>query len=158
MQLDPLEAEILKKLERLSEGGTLDLERPSLHHVHPGSSVPPGVDEETQESHLSPNMSLWLYHREKLNAGRERGFVWRLTAITQAAKDYQTQLARPPTYIDPDSEKNANDRDEAILRWTGKRPEEVAVWEHCSYSYVRKVRRLHKLNQMTGEPVEELCA
>jgi hypothetical protein len=150
MQLDTLEAEILNKLEMLSEGGTCDLDRPNLHRVHPGSSVPPGVDEEAQESHLRPEMSLWAYHKGKLAKARTEPFGRRLTAIAEAEVDYENSVKRPLSYISPDSEQNSKDRDDAILRWTGRRPEEVAVFEQCSSSYVRKIRKRNNLDQTWG--------
>lgn len=158
MQLEILEAEILNKLEMLSEGGTCDLDRPNLHRVHPGSSVPPGVDEDEQMSHLRPEMSLWAYHATRLRERMNSPDSLRLTALAEAEKDYATARKRPPAFIDSDSDQNAADRDEAILRWSGKSAEWVAVFEQCSFSHVRKLRRLHGLNQSTGEPVETIAA
>jgi hypothetical protein len=153
LSLDQDELDVLRKLERLSEGGTLDLDRPSLHRVHPGSSVPPGVTD-ALEADLRPDMSLWAYHANLLRKAREKGSHARHLAIAAAELDYETAIARPPAYIEADSEQNANDRDEAILRWEGKRAEWVAVFENCSFSHVRKLRRLHKMNQSTGVPLE----
>jgi hypothetical protein len=152
--LEKLETEVLRKLELLSEGGTLNLDRPSLHRVHPGSTVPPGVDENNLEGSARPEVSLLAYHAELLEKARERGFSARLAAIAAAELDLETARKRPPAYIDPDSAQNVLDRDEAILRWVGKRAEWVAVVEKCSFSHVRKLRRLHKMNPATGEPRE----
>lgn len=154
MHLDDLEVEILRKLELLSEGSTLNLDPNRVHQSRAGSTVPPGVDEEHGESHLRPEMSLWLYHREKLSERRESTTSVRLTAIAEAEKDLETARKRPPAYIEPDSEQNAGDRDEAILRWEGKPAEWVAVMERCSFSHVRKLRRLAKRRPSDGTMVE----
>lgn len=150
MHLDDLEVEILRKLEMLSEGSTLNLDPNRVHQSRAGSTVPPGVDEEHGESHLRPEMSLWLYHREKLSERRESTTSVRLTAIAEAEKDVETARKRPPAYIEPDSEQNAGDRDEAILRWEGKPAEWVAVMQGCSFSHVRKLRKMNKMNPATG--------
>lgn len=151
-ELQRMEADVLRRLELLSEGGTLDYDRPNLHRVHPSATPPPGYSESAV---LSPRISLAGYHAVLLANACERGTSSRLMAIAAAEKDYELSLRRPPAYLDADPDVNAHDRDEAILRWVGKRPEEAAVWESCSYSYVRKVRRAHKRDQMTGEPLEE---
>jgi hypothetical protein len=155
--LDQMEADVLRRLEMLSEGGTLDLERPSLHRVHPGSTVPPGVREHI-EAHLCPDVSLWAYHQHRLNQRRESAVYVRLTAIAEAERDLETSLKRPPSYIEPDSNQNAEDRDEAILRWEGKPAEVAAVFEHCSFSHVRKLRRMHKRKPNDGMPILETVA
>lgn len=153
MQLDDLEAQILRKLEMLSEGSTLNLNPNRVHQSRAGSSLPPGVDEENGESHLRPELSLWAYHRTRLSERAAASDSVRLTAIAEAERDYFTSVKRPPAFIEPDSTQNAEDRDEAILRWEGKRAEWVAVIENCSFSHVRKLRRIHKLHQATGEPL-----
>lgn len=154
MDLDVIEHQVLNKLEMLSEGGTLNLNKPSLHAVHPGSSAPPGVDEEGLEGAESLLTSLWAFHMIRLEQRRESSYSVRLAAITEAEKDYETAIRRPPTYIDPDSAQNADDRDEAILRWEGKAAEWVAVMEGCSFSHVRKLRRLAKRSPKDGRTLE----
>jgi hypothetical protein len=147
--LDALEAEVLRKLEMLSEGGTSNLDPNRVHQSPAGSNPPPGITEALQ-SDLSPEASLWAYHSGQLKRAREKSFATRLTAIARAELDLERQLKRPPSYISPDSEQNAKDRDEAILRWTGRRPEEVAVFEGCSASYVRKIRKRCHRDQTWG--------
>lgn len=157
--LREMEADVLRRLEMLSEGGTLDLERPSLHRVHPGSSSPPGTSEDGgQEGCMRPEVSLWAYHQQRLEERRESSTSVRLTAIAEAEKDLETSKRRPPAYIEPDSEQNSDDRDEAILRWEGKSAEWVAVMENCSFSHVRKLRRLAKRRQSDGTPLEAIAA
>ncbi len=149
--LELLEREILGKLSMLAEGRASQYDRPNLHRSAPGSLEPPGAF----AGPLSPIRSLVEFHQRKLGASREKGLSARLTAIAEAELDYQTARRRPPAYLDPSSDQNIEDRDEAILRWTGRRAEWVAVMEGCSFSHVRKLRRLHKLNQTTGEALEE---
>ncbi len=155
--LETLEAEILRKLAFLAEGRASDYSRPNLHRAAPSSTPPPGSNQ-ANNGHLSPLVSLMEYHQAQFIACRQRGRSKRLTAIAEAEHDYHVAKKRPPAYLDPSSDQNAEDRDEAILRWEGKRAEWVAVMEQCSFSHVRKLRRLHKLNQATGKPVESAVA
>lgn len=154
MHLDDLEAEILRKLERISEGGVQNLDPNRVHQSRAGSNPPHGVDEDSLEGVLRPEVSLWAYHQEKLANKRESTASVRLTAIAEAERDYETAVKRPPAYIKPDSDQNADDRDEAILRWEGKPAEWVAVMEHCSFSHVRKLRRLAKRRPSDGTMAE----
>ncbi len=151
--LETLEAEILRKLSMLAEGRASDYSRPNLHRAAPSSTPPPGSNQ-ANNGHLSPLVSLMEYHQAQLIRCRERSLSVRLTAIAEAEHDYHVAKKRPPAYLDPSSEQNADDRDEAILRWEGKRAEWVAVMEGCSFSHVRKLRRLHKKDKL-GEPLEE---
>ncbi len=148
--LDLLEREILGKLSMLAEGRASQYDRPNLHRSAPGSLEPPGAF----AAPLSPARSLVEYHDRRFMACHDKGLSARLTAIAEAELDYQTAKRRPPAYLDPSSDQNIEDRDEAILRWTGRRAEWVAVMEGCSFSHVRKLRRLHKMNQTTGERIE----
>lgn len=154
-ELQRMEADVLRRLELLSEGGTLDYDRPNLHRVHPSATPPPGYSESAV---LSPRISLAGYHAVLLANACERGTSSRLMAIAAAERDLETARKRPPAYLDPDVDQNVADRDEAILRWTGKRAEWVAVMENCSYGHVRKLRRLHKLKPTDGVPTEEVAA
>lgn len=153
--LDRLENTILKQLAMVGEGATLDYDRPTLHRAHPGSTEPAGAF----SGDLSPQVSLALYHHQKLLGARQKGLSVRLTALAEASRDLETTKHRPPTYNSPDSEQNAQERDQAILTvWAGYRPEWPAVFENCSESYVRKLRRRCKRNPMTGELTEEAAA
>lgn len=146
--LEHLEREILRKLALLAEGRSSDYTRPNLHRSAPASAPPIGAF----ASPLSPLVSLLEYHTTQFAKCRERGVSVRLTAIAQANKDFETTVHRAPAYNSPDSEQNAQERDEAILtRWTGYRPEWPAVFEDCSESYVRKLRRRCHRDPMTGE-------
>lgn len=156
--LEQMEIDVLRRLEMLSEGGTLDTDRPSLHRVHPGSSAPPGVSEDDGlPAHLRPEVSLWAYHSQRLEERRASSASVRLTAIAEAEKDLETSKRRQPAYIDADSAQNSEDRDEAILRWEGKSAEWVAVMENCSFPHVRKLRRLDKRKQSCGHRIEDEC-
>ncbi len=149
--LETLEAEILRKLAFLAEGRASDYSRPNLHRAAPSSTPPPGSNQ-ANNGHLSPLVSLMEYHQAQFARCRERGVSVRLTAIAAANKDFETTKHRTPAYNSPDSEQNADERDQAILiRWAGYRPEWPAVFEDCSESYVRKLRRRTKRNPMTGE-------
>lgn len=152
LSLDDLELDVLRRLAMLAEGACSAYDRPNLHRAHPGSTPPPGSD---VQGVLSQNVSLATYHQGLMRQAREKGVSALLVAIAAAELDYQTAVRRPPAYIDADSEQNAEDRDEAILRWAGKRAEVVAVFEQCSFSHVRKLRRIHKLKPSDGLPVNE---
>ena len=148
--LDVREWKVLRRLQFIAEGGTLDLDRPLLKRTHPGSSVPPGVD----KGSLSPDTSLYEYHHALLAAKRSASDSVRRAAISAAELDLNTTLNRGPAYISPDSDQNKKDRDDAILRREGERPEEVAVLESCSSSYVRKIRKANNRDQTWGGSLE----
>ncbi len=151
--LDDLERDILRKLSMLAEGRTSDYTRPNLHRSAPQSTEPPGAF----AGDLSPLVSLMEYHRRQFDRCRQKGLSVRLTALAQASRDVETAKHRQPAYNSPDSEQNAKERDEAILvRWAGYRPEWPAVFEDCSESYVRKLRRRCHREPMTGELLEVL--
>jgi hypothetical protein len=133
----------------LAEGGTSTLDPNRVHQSSSDSKPPAGV-----EAVLGESVSLWVYHQGKLLAAAEKATHVRLRAIAEAERDLEFSLKRPPAYISPDSEQNSKDRDEAILRHTGRRPEEVAVWENCSCSYVRKIRKRAHRDQTWGGSLE----
>jgi hypothetical protein len=117
---------------------------------------PPGVNTRRQrrkDEQPDPAVSLLEYHRFRLDRARGRGAVAHLVAITEAEKDAETSVRRPPSYL-ADAAQNAEDRDAAILRWEGRRPEAVAVWEDSTFSNVRRVRMKYKRDPMTGYPRE----
>ncbi len=148
--LDALERDILRKLSMLAEGRTSDYTRPNLHRSAPQSTEPPGAF----AGDLSPLTPLVEYHRQQFDRCRGSGVSVRLTAIARAEHDYHTVKKRPPAYLSPDSEENAEERDRAILDvWEGYRPEWPAVFEDCSEAFVRKLRKRHKRDPMTGEPL-----
>jgi hypothetical protein len=151
--LEHLETQVLHRLEMLAEGGVTNLDPDRVHQSSTGSKLPPGTG--IAEGVLSQNVSLAAYHHELLVVAREKGLGARLAAIAAAQLDLECQLKRPPAYISPDSSENAKDRDEAILRHEGQRPEWVATFENCSFSYVRKLRKLHKLHPNTGYRIGE---
>ena len=95
------------------------------------------------------------YHQRRLANARLRGSSVRLRAIVEASYDLDTHKKRPPSYISPDSEQNADERDDAIMRWRGYAPEWPSVYEHCSTAYVCKLRRRRHANPMNGEPLTE---
>ncbi len=149
--LDLLEREILGKLSMLAEGRASQYDRPNLHRSAPSSMEPPGT--------FNPHASLAVYHERRFLECQDRGMSVRLTAIAQANLDYETTVHRTPAYNSPDSEQNAQERDDAILtRWIGYRPEWPAVFCDCSESYIRKLRRKHHRNPMDGELTMELVA
>lgn len=156
--LDQLEAIVLQQLAMLQEGRTLDLDRPNLHRAHPGATPPPGTNLRAVGDDSPPDaaFSLAEYHKWLLDKARDRGPVARLRAIAEATLDYETSIKRRPAYIDADPDVNSRNRDEAILRWEGKRAEEVAVFERCSFSYVRKLRRKEGLDPRTGRRLEDI--
>lgn len=149
--ISTLEKQVLIKLSLLGEGRSLTYDRPNLHRVHPAATPPPGVNEtKPGESHLNQTVSLAQYHAYRLDLARGKSVGARLTALAEAERDYETTIKPPPRYIDPDPDQNSQDRDEAILRWEGKRPEWVAVFENCSESHVRKIRKKHDRDPMMG--------
>lgn len=150
--LDQLEHQILHGLSLIQEGRSLTYDRPNLHRAHPAATPPPGAQPDRHNPEPDPLVSLLEYHRYRLDQARDRSFSHRLTTLAEAAKDLETSRRRGPRYISPDSAQNSDDRDQAILRWHGKRPEWVAVFESCSASYVRKVRKHNELDQTSGEP------
>lgn len=140
--LESLENKVLIKLNLLGEGRSLTYDRPNLHRVHPAATPPPGVNEtKPGESHMNQTVSLAEYHAHRLDLARGKSTGARLTALAEAERDYETTIKPPPRYIDPDPDQNSQDRNHAILRWEGKRAEWVAVFENCSESHVRKMRR-----------------
>ena len=154
IELERLEVEVLRRLSMLSEGATQTLES-SICHLHAESSFPPGFSE-TLQSDLSPEHSILAFHQRRMSQARQRGASVRLRAIVEASYDLDTHRKRPPSYISPDSDQNADERDDAIMRWRGYAPEWPSVYEHCSTAYVCKLRRQRSANPMTGEPLTKL--
>ncbi len=152
--LEGLERDILRKLSMLAEGRVSDYTRPNLHRSAPQSAEPPGAF----AGDLSPLVSLMEYHRRQFDRCRQKGLSVRLTALAQASRDVETAKHRQPAYNSPDSEQNAKERDEAVLTWVGYRPEWPAVFCDCSESYVRKLRRRHHRDPMTGHLLEDFVA
>jgi hypothetical protein len=147
--LELLTKHILAKLEMVAEGTTQDLERPNLHRVHPGSTPPPGAyPGRSKTGPPDPCVSLRAYNEWLL--ARAQTVPERLKALAEAMRDYETAQHPPRTYMSADSAQNKKERDEAILSWEGYRPEWVAVYEHCSESNVRKVRKANQRDQKLG--------
>jgi hypothetical protein len=153
IELERLETQVLKRLALLAEGGTSTLDPNKVHESSSESKPPPGTDERNTGV-LSQNVSLATYHRGLLLKAREKSMGARLAALAAAHLDLECQLKRPPAYISPDSSENAKDRDEAILRHEGQRPEYVATFEKCSASYVRKIRKRANRDQTWGGSLE----
>jgi hypothetical protein len=152
--LDALEAEVLRKLEMLSEGATLNLDPNRVHSSRAGSSPPPGTKED-DTGVLSVAVSLMGYHKELMSHARERGISARLMAIARAYADYDASVKRPPTFNSFDSDQNTVDRDAAILvHFEGRRPEWPAAYMDCSASHVEKLRRRSGRDARTGERLE----
>jgi hypothetical protein len=107
---------------------------------------------------LRPEVSLWSYHKQWLEERRNSSYSVRLTAIAEAEKDLETSKRRPPAFVNPDTAEHTEERDEAILRWEGKSAEWVAVFEHCSFSHVRKLRKLHGLCPKDGKSIDKEMA
>lgn len=143
--LERAERAILNKLALLAEGGVAPMDKPNLHRSAPESSPPPGFGLGVEE------VSLALFHQERFVKARESGKQhFRLRVIAEAERDYELATRKRPKYLSPDSDENARDKDESILRWGGKRPEWVAVFEGCSESHVRKLRKRNGRDPKTG--------
>lgn len=146
---------VLSRLAKLMNGPALNYDKAQIHRGVAGSSPPPGADLIAGHGGDSPDVSLYAYHRKRLEERCKSSVSVRLTAIAQAEHDYETAIKRPPHYLSGDSDENRDQRDEAILRWEGKPAEWVAVMEGCSFSHVRKLRALHKRRPSDGLQVEK---
>src|SRR5262249_38968068 len=137
----------------LMEGAIFNYDKEAGHGAVFGSRIPPGTGGLESER---DTISLYAYHKPQLAERKDMADHIPPQAVAEAERDYETFKRRPPAYIDPDSDQNKADRDEAILRWSGKRAEWVAVMEGCSKEHVRKLRKLHKLNPIDGERLEHV--
>jgi len=154
MDLDLLERDVLRKLELLSEGGTMDLGRLNLHRAHPQGSPPPGFDR-AQNGVLSSLVSLMGYHADLMSQARERGLSARLMAIANANADYDSTVKRKLAFNSFDAELNTEDRNTAILvHFEGCRPEWPAAYMGCSTSHVEKLRRRNGRDAILGERLD----
>ena len=144
--IERLQRNILGKLVLLAEGGVAPMDKPNLHRSAPESSPPPGAFQPLEE------VSLALYYEKRFDDVRESKQWVRLKVVAEAERDWELAAHKRPRYLSPDSDENAKNRDEAVLRWEGKRPEWVAVFEGCSESYVRKLRKKAGRDPKTGMP------